>query len=363
MPRTLPWLAQAAKKPEAKKASSPAPKRKRAATPDEDLVDSDLNTTGVPTPQRRERKAKARSPSTSPPPAPPDIEYMHEGYTADDIWTMVEDEFHSTAQAFTQHIHHAEYVRLKKLAKSRGADTLQTITRPTDGRTAQSNGTELRLEAEEKARQAKSGLKGSGVGDESEEDDDEYMHDPQLAGLMTGSQREAQDLTVLAKARSNTRAAAGFTKSPQKVRRKQQLAEETSRNSVRSRAKQTVSENEDSDENDLDGPSRARQASKPKFLAARPSKASNGSVSGTEKADKQPEASGFFKRFTSAADENTHSSKASAAQTSRVSASSTKTAASSSKPPLPSADADQDDDYTFLSNGRSQAASNFLAKR
>jgi len=363
MPRTLPWLVRTAKKLEPKNASAAtsAPKRKRATTPDGDLVDSDLNTTGVSTPQRRARKANARSPSTSPPPAPPDVEFMHEGYTADDIWTMVEDEFHSTAQAYTQHIHHAEYVRLKKLARSRGADTLQAMARPTDGRTAQSTGTKLRLEAEEKARQVRRGLKKMGVGDESEEED-EYMHDPQLAGLMTGSQREAQDLTVLAKARSNTRAAAGFAKSPQKVRVKRQHPEVVSREIGIPKTKQPKSESHDSDEeDDLDGLSHAQQARRSKLPAVRLSKTSNELVSRTKQ---QPQTSGFFKRFTGTLDEDKPSSKTSATQASHVLASPTFTIASSSKAPPPADTGhDDDDDSLFLSTARSQATSAFLAKR
>jgi hypothetical protein len=40
---------------------------------------------------------------------------MKEGIGADDDWMMVEDEFLSTATLFTRHLHHAEYVRLRKL--------------------------------------------------------------------------------------------------------------------------------------------------------------------------------------------------------------------------------------------------------
>jgi len=232
MPRTLPWLVQEAKKQETKRlvaSSSPAPRqRKRASTPD-DLVDEDLNTTGLVTPKRRENRRQARSPSTSPPPAPPDVEFMREGYSADDIWMMVEDEFYSTAQMFTQHIHHAAYVELKKQAKAKGAGTLQTIARPTDGRTAQSAGLKLMKEAKATARNIKEGLAGmNGRADSDGEEEDEYMRDPQLAGLMTGSQRTGQELTGFGKAKSNTRAAAGFTKSPQKARRTRD-AEENAR--------------------------------------------------------------------------------------------------------------------------------------
>ena len=221
MPRTLPWLAEAAKKKESKKkrSSSPAPKRKRASSPDE-LVDSDLNPIGSSPPQRREKSKRVeRTPSTSPPPAPPDVEYMREGYNADDIYMLVEDEFLSTAKMFTQHIHHAEYVRLKKLARSRGAGTLQAIDRPVDGRTEQSAGLRVRLETEEKARNMKDGLvKVRNEGESSEEDD--YMLDPQLAGLMTRAKGVGKDLSGITKAKSNTRAAAGFSQSPRNVERR-----------------------------------------------------------------------------------------------------------------------------------------------
>ena len=42
---------------------------------------------------------------------------MHPGLNADDIYVMVEDEFLATAQLYTQHLHQAEYQRLKALAR------------------------------------------------------------------------------------------------------------------------------------------------------------------------------------------------------------------------------------------------------
>ena len=220
MPRKLPWLADAApKRGKAKDvpSSSPKPKRKRDSSP-EDLVDSDLNAIGSVTPEQKPKRRPDRTPSTSPPPAPPDVEYMREGYNADDIYVMVEDEFLSTAKVFTQYIHHAEYVRLKKLAKSRGAGTLQAISRGTDGRTEQSNGLRMKLEAEEKRKKIRDGMKNMESSEASEAEDD--FVDPQLAGLMTSEKRVKRDLFGFTKARSNTRAAAGFSQSPQNVERK-----------------------------------------------------------------------------------------------------------------------------------------------
>ncbi|KAK3677920.1 hypothetical protein LTR78_002015 [Recurvomyces mirabilis] len=284
------WSRIAAKTTGAKTTSapSPAPRQKRAATPSDDLVDSALNTTGVGTPKQRAKRRTGGSPSTSPPAALPSVEYMQEGYDADDIWIMVEDEFYTTAQTFTQHIHHAEYVRLKKLAKARGANTLQAIARPTDGRTEQSMSTKIRLEAEAQERKAQAGLKGLLAGsDEEEEDRDAYMHDPQLAGLMTGSQKVAPDLTGTTKPRANTRAAAGFLQSPQKARRQRKILDENASNDADSGS-------------DLDSglPAKRQQ----------PSRAHTAGVTTADRkkvANPQPKtnANGFFKRFASDSDD------------------------------------------------------------
>lgn len=103
---------------------------------------------------------------------------MQEGVDHDDAFRMVEDEFVITAKLFTQQIHFAEYVRLKKLARSRGQDALAAMRRGTDGRTEKSAALQLQEEAEENARQRD--------GEQDSEEDDEYLQDPQLAGLMSG---------------------------------------------------------------------------------------------------------------------------------------------------------------------------------
>ncbi|KAI7239922.1 hypothetical protein KC330_g1578 [Hortaea werneckii] len=219
MPRTLPWLAQGPKPGGNKqhaRSSSLTPRRKRTATPD-DIVDEDLNSTSVVTPEKRQKRKQSRSPSSSPPPAPPpEVEYMREGYAGDDIWIMVEDELYSTAQMFTQHIHHAAFVELKKKAKARGKDTLKSIARPTDGRTEQSAEVRLRKEREERDRKVQRLYDNRQMKESDQEEEDDYMHDPLLSGLMAGSQRIDQQLASMPKVKSNTRAAAGFTKSPQK---------------------------------------------------------------------------------------------------------------------------------------------------
>jgi hypothetical protein len=177
---------------------------------------------------------------------------MKDGYHADDIYRMVEDEFVATAKLYTQHIHYAEYVRLKKLAASRGKDALAGLHRGTDGKTSRSTTLKLRQEAEDNAEQ-----RAQGQGDS--DDDDEYLMDPQLAGLMTGGSRFREvlshDLTVKISAnKSNTRAAAGYSQSPHKEHKtfdifgagpSRNLSKPTSRSSL------VVSEDDETDEDDL----------------------------------------------------------------------------------------------------------------
>ncbi|KAF2483038.1 hypothetical protein BDY17DRAFT_323803 [Neohortaea acidophila] len=223
MPRNLPWQTEAAdeKTKEKKVSTSTRASAEHNESSSEDLVDADLNPIRPPArgPPRSKRRAH-RTPSTSPPPAPPDVEYMREGFHADDIYMMVEDEFFSTAKIFTQHLHHAEYVRYKRLAASRGAETLENMARPTDGRTQQSDSLKLQIEARGKAdklrqaiRLATKELNGAGSGEE-----DDYMNDPQLAGLMTG-ENVSRDLSGVSTLKANTRAAAGLLQSPRNVER------------------------------------------------------------------------------------------------------------------------------------------------
>ncbi|KJX95300.1 hypothetical protein TI39_contig4120g00004 [Zymoseptoria brevis] len=215
MPRTLPWMNSGAVKKE--KRSTPAP-AKRASSPS-DLVNSDLEDVhpGTPPPRQRPRNT-SREPSTSPPPGPPPIETMRSGFTQDDIFRMVEDEFLSTAQTYTAHIHHAEYARLKKLHRSRGQMTLKELERATDGKTAQSRMLQVQREKEGNAKRQREGIRKINGGEE-EEDEDEYLLDPQLKGLMTSSQTQNKTgnlagLKGLERPKADTRAAAGLQRSP-----------------------------------------------------------------------------------------------------------------------------------------------------
>ncbi|RMZ90288.1 hypothetical protein DV736_g2469, partial [Chaetothyriales sp. CBS 134916] len=110
MARTLPWQGT----------TEPAPKRRRttALKPDDGTAEPSHTRLRTSLSIKPRRTGSSRSPSTSPPPTPPpQAEAMQEGYDADDIWMMVEDEFQTLAHSFTRHLHHAEYKRLMIKAK------------------------------------------------------------------------------------------------------------------------------------------------------------------------------------------------------------------------------------------------------
>ncbi|EEP75511.1 predicted protein [Uncinocarpus reesii 1704] len=100
--------------------------------------------------------AQARSASTSPVREPPPEEFMREGLENDEVYIMVEDEFLATAQAFTRHLHYAEYARRKKAAKL--ANQSAPPPRPTDGRSKLSDETRKKLEAEKASARQKAAL-------------------------------------------------------------------------------------------------------------------------------------------------------------------------------------------------------------
>lgn len=210
-PRTIPWLTAPSKPPAS--SSSPAPKRqKRTKTPppapanDDDLVDADLNPLNTPPPQNNPKPS--RSPSSSPPPTPPSVAYMQPGYAADDAWMMVEDEFAATAALYTQAVHRAAYAEQKRRAEARGAKVLSGVGRATDGVTAR-DGMAVEREGREKRLREVFG----------EEDGEDEVADPVLGALMNDSGRMGRVLEGLGRVKSGTRAAKGFLRSPEKIRR------------------------------------------------------------------------------------------------------------------------------------------------
>jgi hypothetical protein len=164
-------------------------------------------------------KCAVRHNSSSPPPSPPKQELMKGGMDADDGWVMVEDELLSTAKLFTQHLHHAEYQRLKKIARSQNASTIQNISRPVDNTTVISMESKKKMEAIIQRRQGQNAMtnilgRGSLGGrndpDPDSEEDDPWMRDPRLAGLMAHRENSAQ-LATITGVKSKTRASEGYS--------------------------------------------------------------------------------------------------------------------------------------------------------
>lgn len=194
---------------------------------------------------------------------------MRPGLHADDIYIMVEDEFLSTAHLYTTHLHHAEYQRLKTLARSTNASTIQNISRPVDSITSMRAETRRKKAAEAQSTRTKAALEemkgksmvragGEGSGSESSFDENDGVEGPwegtQLQRFMVKSPRKGlTSLTGLQGVMSHTRAAKGFE-------RPERGGSPTPRRPNLQRKGGPVAVEEDSssvDDDDLDAPKRA----------------------------------------------------------------------------------------------------------
>ncbi len=134
---------------------------------------------------------------------------MTEGYDRDDIYIMVEDEFHSVAQTFTQHLHHAEYQRLKKKARDTAPPTFQPTDQMRTGVKKKLEARAIHAKQKDAVRKITNGISLSA--DEDEEQDDDPWLGTSLAGLMTDANFPKKTALVgLEKVQSTTRAAKGF---------------------------------------------------------------------------------------------------------------------------------------------------------
>ncbi len=180
---------------------------------------------------------------------------MVEGFDYDDKYRMVEDEFFSVAQKFTVHLHVAEYKRQQKMAKSRNAETINSISRPVTGKMPEQ--TKRKLDSIHRTKKQNSALEGligkkGKSGDMSDESDDEKLPyvGTTLHGLMDSPRRKAVSLSRLGKIPSSTRSAAGFKnpstfKSPQKSQKFQSSALSLSPRSKKAPAAKQLSQPKD----------------------------------------------------------------------------------------------------------------------
>ncbi|KAH0562463.1 hypothetical protein GP486_002845 [Trichoglossum hirsutum] len=191
---------------------------------------------------------------------------MIEGLEGDDKYVMVEDEFHVAAKAFTQHLHHAEYVRLKQLSKSRNTSKIHTISRSVAPRAEIKEDAKRMRTLETKSRLQKGTLREVMVAkDASESDMDDLVDNHEgpwagtsLQGLMASPKRAERSLIAVSDIRSSTRAAAGFKKAangatPTAESLTKKETSELAPARPLSRGEATASEGGD-DDDDLDAP-------------------------------------------------------------------------------------------------------------
>ncbi|TGO10486.1 hypothetical protein BTUL_0134g00380 [Botrytis tulipae] len=209
---------------------------------------------------------QGREPSTSPPPEPPTESFMEEGREHDDKYRIVEDEFLTVAKSFTVHLHTAEYKRLGKMAKTRNADAINSISRPVVGRMPDAT----RRKAEEVARSKNQrnileklvGKKEDGISSDSDEETLPFVG-TSLYGLMTSPKNRGISLMNISSPTKTTRAAAGF-RNATKFKTSQRASSPTIKSKTQAvdlDLDATASEDDD----DLDAP-----ISAPKFPFSRP---------------------------------------------------------------------------------------------
>ncbi|KAF7882206.1 hypothetical protein EAF00_011722 [Botryotinia globosa] len=228
------------------------------------LSDSDHDSDHPP--KQIKAVTNSREPSTSPPPEPPTESFMEEGREHDDKYRIVEDEFLTVAKSFTVHLHTAEYKRLGKMAKTRNAAAINSISRPVVGRMPDAT----RRKAEEVARSKNQrdileklvGKKEDGLSSDSDEETLPFVG-TSLYGLMTSPKKRGISLMNISSPTKTTRAAAGF-RNPTKFKTSQRASSPTIKSKTQAvdlDLDATASEDDD----DLDAP-----ISAPKFPFSRP---------------------------------------------------------------------------------------------
>jgi len=135
---------------------------------------------------------------------------MRGGYDKDDIYIMVEDEFETVAQSYTAHLHHAEYKRLMREARTAPPKELPEPTSP------MSNEAKRRLQSAALQKRQGDALHHVVGKTSSEQDEDDKMSNlwsgTSLAPLMTQGSQQKTSLVGLERISSSTRAGSGFSR-------------------------------------------------------------------------------------------------------------------------------------------------------
>ncbi|PQE22471.1 Transcription initiation factor IIA gamma subunit protein [Rutstroemia sp. NJR-2017a BVV2] len=188
---------------------------------------------------------------------------MLPGLNHDDRYRMVEDEFLSIAKLFTVHLHTAEYKRQERLAQSRNAATITSISRPVVGKMGDAG----KRRAEAIARTAKQRsevdkLRGGKMGAGEDESDDETLPyvGTSIHGLMASPKGKGVSLKGIASpgGGGGTRAARGFGRKEGGRREVSPVGGRGKRGGRREEVKEEMASetegDEDEEEDDLDAP-------------------------------------------------------------------------------------------------------------
>jgi hypothetical protein len=199
---------------------------------------------------------------------------MEEGLDRDDGFRMVEDEFLDMAKQFTQHLHAAEYQRLKKAAKSQNAAVINSISRPIT--VGMPDETRRKVESVAKAKKQAAAVQGllRKQGQESGSDEDSDGNGgawlgTALHGLMESPRKSAASLSKIVKTTISTRAAAGFDKPRSQKSFKHspssspglesfEVNHEKAKPRKRDSRESSNDDDDDDDDDDLDAPIRSR---------------------------------------------------------------------------------------------------------
>ncbi|KAL7629750.1 hypothetical protein AAE478_001273 [Parahypoxylon ruwenzoriense] len=209
MTRKLPWKRAERSLPSTPKPARPTPLRQQQVKHRDSEIDGP---SAKPNSEKSASNQTDRPGSTSPPPEPLLESFMVDGLEHDDQFRMVEDEFLSTAQKFTAHLHAAEYHRLKAASKLQNADTIRNISRPVVGRmTDLVKKRQERKSRFEKQRLANRKARANrGLGADHADSEDDSWRPTSLYGLMESPSKRVTRLDNLTTTVAATRAAAGF---------------------------------------------------------------------------------------------------------------------------------------------------------
>lgn len=181
---------------------------------------------------------------------------MVEGIEDDDKYRMVEDEFLAMAQRFTVHLHAAEYKRQQKMAKTRNAETISSISRPVTGKMPHQ--TKRNLEAIERAKAQRTivknlvGTKKLELSDDSEDDAGLPYVGTSLHGLMDSPSKKKASLRKIS-GMVTTRAAAGYKQPAQsKSGRKRSFGSPESRTNGRRTQQGVIKDDNNATESSAD---------------------------------------------------------------------------------------------------------------